>query len=84
MTTPLRPVPRGAPMAHKPVDPAALAEDVRKLLKRVDELETEKKNLVKKGAEYEKELTTLRNRTNDIYGKADAAEKRADGLESRI
>ena len=71
-------------MAPKPVDAQALAEDVRKLIKRVDELETEKKNLVRKSADQETAIKALRNRSNDLNHKAEMAEKKATDLEGRI
>ncbi len=71
-------------MAPKPIDAQALAEDVRKLIKRVDELEIEKKNLVKKSAEHDTQLTVLRNRGNDLQYKAEMAEKRSVDLEQKL
>ena len=71
-------------MAPKLTEAQQLAEDVRKLIKRVDELEIEKKNLVKKTAEHETELKILRNRSNDLTFKAENAEKRALDLEGKL
>lgn len=71
-------------MAPKAPDVTALAEDVRKLLKRVDELELAKKNLEKKVADHATALTVQRNRCNDLNYKAESAEKRAVDLESKL